>query len=142
MKINFSTFYEGVNIGVTKGFQWLDGSFMEDIEMIERRPPRDIDIVTFFYLPGNLTQKSLVDANPKIFNRSEIKKDHKVDAFFRQLKNENLEGLIRGSIYWYSLWSHRRDDLWKGYLQIDLAPKEDQAARTNLDAIMSSGGQA
>jgi hypothetical protein len=130
------------SIGVTKGFQWLDGSFMEEIEMIEKRPPRDIDIVTFFYLPDNLTQKSLVDANPKIFNRSETKKDHRVDAFFRQLKNENFEGLIRWSIYWYSLLSHRRDGQWKGYLQIDLAPEEDQAARINLNVIMSSGGHA
>ena len=30
-----------------KGFQWVDGSFVEDIEMHEGRDPDDIDVVTF-----------------------------------------------------------------------------------------------
>ena len=31
--------------GFRKGFQWLDGSFVED------KQPRDLDIVTFLYRP-------------------------------------------------------------------------------------------
>ncbi|WP_225922790.1 DUF6932 family protein [Pseudomonas hamedanensis] len=34
-------------MGMDSGFQWLDGSFTEDIEMLENRAPRDIDVVTF-----------------------------------------------------------------------------------------------
>src|ERR1700686_1977956 len=35
------------NIGVSTGFQLLDGSFVEDVENIRLRPPGDIDVVTF-----------------------------------------------------------------------------------------------
>jgi hypothetical protein len=34
-------------LGFVGGFQWLDGSFVEDIEGREARPPHDIDVVTF-----------------------------------------------------------------------------------------------
>ncbi|MCS5828604.1 hypothetical protein LNO09_12165 [Klebsiella variicola] len=34
--------------GLVEGFQWVDGSFTENIELIERRPPNDVDVVTFF----------------------------------------------------------------------------------------------
>ena len=42
---------ELANLGFTDGFQWLSGSFMEDIESLERRHPKDVDIVTFCYRP-------------------------------------------------------------------------------------------
>ena len=47
-------------LGVTRGFQWLDGSFLEHIEVLDSRPPNDIDVVTFFHLPAGETQASLV----------------------------------------------------------------------------------
>lgn len=34
------------------GFQWLDGSFVEDIEALEQRAPRDLDVVTFVTRPA------------------------------------------------------------------------------------------
>lgn len=40
-----------LNLGIT-GFQWLDGSFLEDIEALESRPPGDIDLVTFVWRPA------------------------------------------------------------------------------------------
>jgi hypothetical protein len=39
------------NVGIMDGFQWLDGSFVEDVEAIRSRPPSDIDVVTFAH-PG------------------------------------------------------------------------------------------
>ena len=39
------------NIGLTQGFQWIDGSFVEDVEQSRGRPPADIDVVTFAYGP-------------------------------------------------------------------------------------------
>lgn len=30
--------------GLSEGYQWLDGSFVEDIEWQQHRPPRDIDM--------------------------------------------------------------------------------------------------
>ena len=35
---------------VTQGFQWINGSFVENLEQSSYpRPPRDIDVVTFYY---------------------------------------------------------------------------------------------
>ncbi|WP_414651656.1 DUF6932 family protein [Hafnia paralvei] len=34
-------------MGLAEGFQWVDGSFTENIELIERRTPNDVDVVTF-----------------------------------------------------------------------------------------------
>src|SRR5260370_40008152 len=40
--------------GATEGFQWLDGSFMEEVEVLERRAPKDIDVVSFIH--GTLSE--------------------------------------------------------------------------------------
>ena len=37
-----------MKIGIGSGFQWLDGSFLENVEMTEKRDPGDLDLVTFF----------------------------------------------------------------------------------------------
>ena len=38
--------------GFVSGFQWVDGSFLENVEMLENRPPNDLDVVTFYIPPG------------------------------------------------------------------------------------------
>ncbi|MBF0550439.1 MAG: hypothetical protein HQK60_07880 [Deltaproteobacteria bacterium] len=126
--------------GLVHGFQWLNGSFLEHIESIESRPPKDIDVVTFYHPPLNITEESLVSQNPRLFNAELTKEDYRVDAHFVQLDPQNtnsqdLEYLIELTTYWYSVWSHRRDYLWKGYLQIELAPDEDSSALENLLTI-------
>ena len=37
-----------INHGIIHGFQWIDGSFTENVEIREGRAPHDIDVVTFF----------------------------------------------------------------------------------------------
>lgn len=37
------------DLGMINGFQWLDGSFMENVETTQSRHPNDIDVVTFFF---------------------------------------------------------------------------------------------
>jgi hypothetical protein len=44
------------NTIILGGFQWLDGSFMENKELIEGKAPNDVDVVTFFELPKEKTQ--------------------------------------------------------------------------------------
>ena len=127
--------------GLTQGFQWVDGSFLENIEMLESRDPADADVVTFFYLPDGQTQQDLVNANPRLFNPSHTKADHHVDAYFVQLNGGVPEPLVGQSTYWYSLWSHRRNGQWKGYLQIDLSPTDDSVAEANLGKMLNKGGQ-
>lgn len=47
-----------------------------------------------------------------------------------QLERLNL---IRKATYWYSMWSHRRNQAWKGYLEVDLDPAFDRQALDWLD---------
>ena len=129
-------------IGLTLGFQWLDGSFLEEIETLENRPPRDIDVVTFFHLPNGVSQQDLFRANPQLFDLSHVKSNFYVDGYLQELKANSPDILVEKTTYWYSMWSHRRDQLWKGFLQIDLAPIEDIAARANLNASTATGGQS
>ena len=121
--------------GLLDGFQWLDGSFMEDVETLESRPPNDIDIVTFLYSsqfnPGNLDPLTLM--NPA------SKTQFKVDAYFVELDVTPPHELTLLSAYWYSVWSHRRNDVWKGYLQVDLAPNEDADAIAWLNQSRPAG---
>lgn len=118
--------------GIRDGFQWVDGSFLEDIETIERRDPADIDVVTFYHLPKGETQQSLASAHSALFNHANTKKSYLVDAYFVTLNDNPPASLVESSAYWYSLWSHRRSGQWKGYLQIDLSSGDDTLAKTEL----------
>ncbi len=130
--------------GLTLGFQWLDGSFLEDIELIEGRSPRDLDVVTFFRLPPGISQAEARARAPDAFpltspERIAMKSVFHVDAYLVDL-NGLAERLVRTSAYWYSMWSHRRDERWKGYLQVDLSPAEDGTASGHLTALPAPGG--
>lgn len=115
-------------LGVANGFHWLDGSFLENIEVIEKRPPNDLDVVTFFQLNGDSTQLSISTKNPNIFNAKHLKSIYQIDGYFVPLGKSTSVIEINKITYWYSLWAHRRDQLWKGFLQIDLDPTHDAAA--------------
>jgi len=131
-------------LNIRAGFQWLDGSFMENIEILESRPPGDIDVVTFYRLPEGETQRTLLDKNPDLFDSQkaeERKARYHVDAYLVSLNSEG-ERLVSRSAYWYSVWAHRRSALWKGFLQIDLAQTDDKDALSLLTSLPSQGGQS
>ncbi len=128
-------------IGVDNGFQWLDGSFLEDIERVENRPPRDLDVVTFFRLPEGRTQRTLRDAAPNIFDKAYCEENFHVDAYFQPLDDGSPESLVARSAYWYSVWSHRRSGYWKGYLQLDLSNTDDEIARANINLPIDEGAR-
>ena len=107
--------------GATDGFQWLDGSFMEEVEMLEQRPPNDLDVVSF--ISGALPEES--DA---YLEHGAAKTAFKVDSYFVELDQLPPRELTYLSTYWYSMWSHRRNQTWKGFLQVELAPDEDAEA--------------
>lgn len=126
-------------LGIVDGFQWLDGSFFENIEMLESRAPGDIDVVTFFNYPSGHNQLTLKQANPALFpaNSAEhlaLKQTFHVDAYTQSL-GVKPASLVARSAYWYSVWSHRRDLTWKGYIEVELAPNEDNVAREALNAL-------
>ncbi len=116
---------------LTTGFQWLDGSFLEHVELLEERPPHDIDVVTFYTLPLNSTQQTLLQANPVLFQHHAVKDAYQVDGYLVSLQAAPHR-LVERSAYWYSMWSHRRSAAWKGYLQVDLDPADDPAAAAVL----------
>ncbi|MHB8743626.1 MAG: DUF6932 family protein [Sulfuricaulis sp.] len=127
-------------LGVTRGFQWLDGSFLEHIEVLDSRPPNDIDVVTFFHLPAGETQASLAHGSPSVFDSQTSKRNFHVDAYFVCLGGRS-ENLVESSTYWYSMWSHRRNMAWRGYVQIDLSPSDDATAMSLLGTLPAAGGQ-
>ena len=113
-------------LGVDAGFQWLDGSFVEDKE------PNDLDIVTFFRRPldaqTSIEIGQLMRANPETFIRAPIKAVRRLDAMFVDL-NGSSEGIIDATRYWCGLFSHRRvDDLWKGMVKVSLAAADEDLA--------------
>lgn len=115
--------------GLTSGFQWLDGSFLEQVELTEHRPPRDMDVVTFLALPQGLDQRSLVQRHGSLFDQKRLKAIYAMDAYFVVLGQPSDQWQVKNITYWYSLWSHRRDGLWKGFVQVDLDPSQDGDAR-------------
>jgi hypothetical protein len=115
-----------------KGFQWLDGSFLEDIEAQASRDPGDIDVVTFVADPLDLhALATLINSNLWLLDQNHTKTNYRVDHFLVPLGSapRNLIELTR---YWYGLFSHRRDGVWKGMLKVDLSDPIDDAAASAL----------
>ena len=119
--------------GVRDGFQWVNGSFVEDTTQHAQREPRDIDLVTFLQLPGECTQEELAQANSSLFDLRANRRQYGVDTYTVILDAGDLPYLVRMSAYWNSLWSHDRNRQWKGYVEIELSDIEDAAARAALD---------
>ena len=120
------------SLGVVHGFQWLNGSFLEHVEDTEARPPRDIDVVTFFSLPAGQTQQTFLPSVGYLFDTDACKVAYYVDGYPHVLGGAHNGVSIRQACYWYSMWSHRRDGLWKGFVQVDLDPRLDSACDTLL----------
>lgn len=120
--------------GMAQAFPWIDGSFLEDIEATEARPPGDIDVVTFYWSPDPNFTTNLVAAFPDLVNRATIKAnfhtDHfPVDAGFHP------EATIEFTRYWAGLFAHTRNSVWKGMLKIDLDTQPDDLA---AEAILAN----
>jgi hypothetical protein len=127
--------------GFGRGFQWLDGSF------VEHKDPQDLDVVAFLYRPLGIHTgtelASLLRANLNLFGRSQVKAGYNLDFFAIDLDGSS-EVLVSVTRYLLGLFSHRRsDDLWKGMLQIRLEdPSDDLAALAVLDPAPAAGGVA
>jgi hypothetical protein len=127
---------------ISDGFQWLDGSFMENKELIEGKPPNDVDVVTFFELPEDKTQDDLLGDNPDLFDNESVKARFKVDSYMHQIGGLLKQFDVRRISYWYSMWSHRRDERWKGFLEVTLSDAENSEAKALLEQIEREGAQS
>ncbi len=121
--------------GISSGFQWLDGSFLEQKEAIQAAPPNDVDVVTFFPLPPAVDQAAFAGQVADLFDPTQTKVTFRVDAYPFVLGQSLGAAEVRRISYWYSMWSHRRNGLWKGFVQVDISPDEDQIAEALLSQI-------
>jgi hypothetical protein len=125
-------------MGLQSGFQWLDGSFMEDVETLEKRPPNDMDVVTFVNIPEAFNPSA---DDWLVLEQETAKKQFKVDAYIVEINLLPPEQVVKHAAYWYSLWSHRRNQAWKGFLQVNLNPGEDADALEWLGQYDVKGAQ-
>jgi hypothetical protein len=122
------------DVGIVTGFQWLDGSFVEDCEGNRARPPRDVDIVTFAYRPPAFAAQpdwvAFGIRNQHLFDPDQTKAAFNCDAYFIDLsKLPHLT--VADTAYFNGLFSHQRDTAqWKGMLRVQLI--SDDAAARNL----------
>ena len=118
--------------GLIDGFQWLDGSFLEDVETLQKRPPSDLDLVTVFWGYDAAFLASLAARFPEFASRVKAKAAYKLDHFPFDAGFSPVLTLEQ-TRYWILLFSHSRQGVWKGMLKIDLnTPVEDAAARAKL----------
>lgn len=123
---------ELTDLGITAGFQWLDGSFLENVESSEGRPPNDLDVVTFFSLPAGVAPAALLatlqSRLPEFFDRTSCKARFKLDHFPIHLGAPG-PALVDSTRYWAGLFSHNRNNVWKGMLRVELnTPASDTSA--------------
>lgn len=123
--------------GLIDGFQWVDGSFTENIELIENRAPNDVDVVTFFSFQAGDDDGKVIDRNQNLFNQEFVKETYLVDSYFQGLHASGAR-LVSSTVYWYSMWAHKRDLSWKGFIQIPLSPQLDSIAMTILEAAVEA----
>jgi len=119
--------------GIVTGFQWLDGSFLEQVEVLEQRPPRDLDVVNFLDL-SKVDQSALALQHSALFHHGQVKKTYALDAYTIQIGGILDGESVKTISYWYSMWSHRRGGQWKGFLQVNLNTKQDSFARELLNS--------
>ena len=125
-----------LNLGIT-GFQWLDGSFLEDIEALEGRAPGDMDTVTFVWRPASLVNdqaawNAVVAANLPLFVPAQAKVQYRTDPYFVETQHHPV-AVIQQTAYWFGLFSHQRvTSLWKGMLMIPLDAAQDDGAALTL----------
>ena len=121
--------------GIQQGFQWLDGSFLEDIEAQEGRPPNDLDLVTIYWGYDLSFQQELVQRFPEFASPRLSKMNFSVDHYPLDAGFDpaNTVELAR---YWAQLFSHNRRGIWKGMLRIDLdADTDDSLAAQKLQQL-------
>lgn len=116
--------------------QWLDGSFVEQIEVSEARNPGDLDVVSFLWRPlGAKAQPdfmNVVNANLDLFVPAQAKANFRCDHYALDL---DVGLALERICYWHSVFSHRRNGVWKGYVSVqDEGDAVDQALRAHLIA--------
>jgi hypothetical protein len=121
--------------GLVNGFQWMDGSFLEDVETKLGRGPNDLDLVTIYWGYPLDFQNQLAGEFPA-FADSQLSKDQYRLDHYPFDAGYSPAFTVENSQYWIQLFSHNRDQVWKGMLEIRLnTPDIDQQALDYLHSV-------
>ncbi len=133
---NYITFRQRMtSLGIIIGFQWLDGSFMENIERSESREPNDLDIVTFFGGISRADQANLIKIFPEFASPVLAKNTYKLDHYAVDY-TYHPDVTVEQTRYWLQLFTHNRIGVWKGILRLPLnTPIDDQHALDYLNLL-------
>jgi hypothetical protein len=129
-----------ISLGYDTGVQFVDGSFVEDVELREARDPGDVDVFSLLQRPDQYQEDphlwlstGLSEWQSQIIDHVENKKRFGIDTYAVALDQCDLNDVISVVGYWYSLFSHKRvTQDWKGFLRIALDASDDAAARELL----------
>ena len=113
--------------GFVSGFQWVDGSFVENVEVLRKRSPSDIDLVTLYHRPlryNGLHQRWVSDYEKHLrgryFDSNRMKPIFGCDTYDIDL-DTGPRALLRNSTYWSGLFSDMRGSgAKKGFIEIPL----------------------
>lgn len=129
--------------GFISGSQWIDGSFVENVEKTQRRSPNDIDIVTMYHRPiqyqadqNSWSTDYSQRLRPRFFDRNRIKPIYHCDTYDIDL-DAGPRPLVRNTTYWFGLFSDMRgSNAKKGIIEIPLAvdPMEFSAVEQAIGA--------
>lgn len=122
---------------ITSGFQWVDGSFLEDKEKILKKGPDDIDVATFFEVTSPNTRNKIESEFPEFIQRELAKNNYKIDHLLIHIPALPPYHLIRSTNFISKLFSYSRRGVYKGMVEIHLnSISEDMVALEYLNGIV------
>jgi hypothetical protein len=127
-------------LGYVNGVQFIDGSFVENVETRDTRDPSDIDVFSFLMQPaqylGNIPlwqSTGFPQWVGEVVNQSLNKQRYQCDTYGIVVDQGGPLEMMNATIYWYSLFSHKKvTHDWKGFVRIPLNPADDQAALASI----------
>jgi hypothetical protein len=127
-------------LGYADGVQFIDGSFVENVELREARDPGDIDVFSFLVRPLQFRNdlalwatNGFADWTKEIADRNRNKVRFLLDTYAIAIDQSTPLSLIDDTIYWYSLFAHKKiTHDWKGFVRIPLNPADDVTAKAAL----------
>lgn len=133
---NFIVFRQRMTaLNIVYGFQWLDGSFLENIEISQGRAPKDLDVVTFFGRLSFSDQANIRATFPEFANPILAKSNFSLDHYPVDY-TYNPDVTVEQTRYWLQLFTHNRLGVRKGILKLSLnTPIGDQHALDYLNSI-------
>lgn len=124
---------------ITQGYQWLYGSFTENIEAAENRSPNDLDIATFYQNSSDIENKFLEKIFPEFICNKKSKAKYELDHSSYKVFASPPHFLTPVDIVsdLTQLYTHNRKGVWKGILRLELnTPYEDEKAIQYLNKLV------